>query len=70
MNNQEQFQINMDSLQKYECEHCGCAFFIESLELYKVSPLLSPDGKTGIVPQPVLVCLECRQKVEFGDENE
>ena len=41
------------------CENCGNLTFEEVLLLKKVSALVSPNGKEGIVPIPTFACVAC-----------
>jgi uncharacterized Zn finger protein len=41
------------------CENCGNLTFEEVLLLKKVSALVSPNGKEGIVPIPTFSCVAC-----------
>lgn len=42
-----------------KCEQCGSLTFQEVLLMKKVSALLSPNGKEGIVPIPTFSCVAC-----------
>jgi hypothetical protein len=41
------------------CENCGNLTFQEVLLMKKVSALVSPNGKEGIVPIPTFSCVAC-----------
>ena len=41
------------------CENCGNMTFQEVMLMKKVSALLSPNGKEGIVPIPTFSCVAC-----------
>jgi hypothetical protein len=41
------------------CENCGNLTFQEVLMMKKVSALMSPNGKEGIVPIPTFSCVAC-----------
>ena len=41
------------------CENCGNMTFQEVLLMKKVSALVSPNGKEGIVPIPTFSCVAC-----------
>jgi hypothetical protein len=41
------------------CENCGNLTFEEVLLMKKVSALVSPNGKEGIVPIPTFACVAC-----------
>jgi hypothetical protein len=41
------------------CENCGNLTFQEVLLIKKVSALVSPNGKEGIVPIPTFSCVAC-----------
>ena len=42
-----------------KCEDCGILTFQEVLLMKKVSALMSPSGKEGIVPIPTFACVAC-----------
>ena len=41
------------------CENCGNLTFQEVVLLKKISALVSPNGKEGIVPIPTFACVAC-----------
>jgi hypothetical protein len=41
------------------CENCSNLTFEEVLLMKKVSALVSPNGKEGIVPIPTFACVAC-----------
>lgn len=41
------------------CENCNNLTFEEVLLMKKVSALVSPNGKEGIVPIPTFACVAC-----------
>lgn len=41
------------------CERCGNYTFQEALLMKKVSALVSPTGKEGVVPIPTFICATC-----------
>ena len=41
------------------CENCGNLTFQEVLLMKKVSAIVSPNGKEGIVPIPTFSCVAC-----------
>jgi hypothetical protein len=45
--------------QDVTCENCGNLTFEEVLLMKKVSALVSPNGKEGIVPIPTFACVAC-----------
>jgi hypothetical protein len=57
-----QMQQQMPDLSLAEdisCENCGNLTFQEVLMMKKVSALVSPNGKEGIVPIPTFSCVAC-----------
>jgi len=57
-----QMQQQMPDLSLAEdivCENCGNLTFEEVLMMKKVSALVSPNGKEGIVPIPTFSCVAC-----------
>lgn len=52
----------MKNAQQKVCE-CGCMQFIQASEVFIISSLApeNPTGKNIAVPQPVMVCMECKK---------
>ena len=42
-----------------KCELCGGEVFDQGVMLRRVSPILTGNGKPGIVPVPVFICSKC-----------
>lgn len=56
---QMQKQPDLSLAEDVRCENCGNFTFEEVLLMKKVSALLSPNGKEGIVPIPTFACVAC-----------
>ena len=57
-----QMQAQMPDLSQatdITCENCGNFTFEEVMMMKKVSALVSPNGKEGIVPIPTFACVAC-----------
>lgn len=54
-----QAQPDLSLAEDIKCEECGNLTFQEVLLMKKVSALLSPNGKEGIVPIPTFSCVAC-----------
>ena len=61
MNNTQQPKLNVDlsKAQDVVCDNCGNYTFQEVVLMKKVSALISPTGKEGIIPIPVFACNAC-----------
>ena len=46
---------------------CGGEMYAQGYELRKLSALVSPTGKTSVVPVPVFYCLNCGKEVDMKD---
>ena len=55
----QQKQPDLSLAQDILCENCGNLTFEEVLLMKKVSALMSPNGKEGIVPIPTFACVAC-----------
>jgi uncharacterized Zn finger protein len=61
MNTPQQPKLNVDlsKAQDVTCDNCGNYTFQEVVLMKKISALVSPTGKEGIVPIPVFACNAC-----------
>ncbi len=59
MRGQQQQQPDLSLATDIVCENCGNLTFEEVLLMKKVSALVSPNGKEGIVPIPTFACVAC-----------
>jgi hypothetical protein len=59
-------KLNIDAkdLQTLTCESCQGQVFGEGLIIKTVSPLLTGNGKEGMMPVPAFYCIECHTVVE------
>jgi hypothetical protein len=57
----QQPQVNIDLSQAEDivCERCGNYTFEQVALMKKVSALISPSGKEGVMPIPVFACSAC-----------
>jgi hypothetical protein len=57
----QQPQVNIDLSQADDivCERCGNYTFEQVALMKKVSALISPSGKEGVMPIPVFACAAC-----------
>jgi len=62
----QQVQVDLKDATQQVCE-CGCKYFEGALMLYKVSAIISSDGKERYAQQPVLICKDCRKP--FGEKE-
>lgn len=51
--------INLEACEDLLCVKCGNATFEEVRLIKKVSALMSPTGKAGLVPIPTFACAAC-----------
>lgn len=76
---QQQVQIDVGELDNVICEKCNNVFFQPVFMMKKVSSLISPNGKEGLIPvQGPYVCVACgninkeflpRGMAEHGEET-
>jgi hypothetical protein len=59
MRGQQQQMPDLSLATDIVCENCGNLTFEEVLLMKKVSALVSPNGKEGIVPIPTFACVAC-----------
>lgn len=61
MNQRPPIELDLSNAQDIKCERPGCGnyTFQEVVLMKKVSALLSPNGKAGIVPIPTFACNVC-----------
>ena len=59
--NREQPGLNVDFSQTTEevCGECGNDTFVQVFKIRKLSALLSPTGKTTMIPMQVFACHKC-----------
>lgn len=56
---QMQKQPDLSLAEDIRCENCGNYTFEEVLMMKKLSAIMSPNGKEGIVPVPTFACVAC-----------
>ena len=78
----QQPQVNIDVMKDtsiIKCENklidaknsveydCDGEAFDQALELRKVSALVSPTGKVGVIPVPFYYCIKCGSRVDLTE---
>ena len=61
---QPQLNITPEDMKTLACEYCDCRVFAEGLVIKTVSPLLTQNGKEGMLPIPAFWCVRCHQPVQ------
>jgi len=56
---QPQMQVDMSQTTAEICEKCENDTFQQVYKIRKLSALLSPAGKTSMIPMQVFVCAKC-----------
>ena len=56
---QPQMQVDMSQTTAEICEKCENDTFIQVYKIRKLSALLSPAGKTSMIPMQVFTCAKC-----------
>jgi hypothetical protein len=54
-----QANVDLSAAETLMCDKCQNMTFVEVLLVKKVSALISPNGKAGLAPLPVLSCNAC-----------
>lgn len=54
-----QVNIDLSNAEDITCERCGNYTFEQVALMKKVSALISPSGKEGVMPIPVFACAAC-----------
>jgi len=55
----QQLNVDLSQVENALCDKCGNFAFIEVVTFKKLSALVSPTGKEGLVPIPTFMCSEC-----------
>ncbi len=61
---QTRVNIRPEYLKTLECEYCKGTVFSEGLIIKTVSPLLTDNGKEGMLPLPAFYCVNCHKAVQ------
>lgn len=72
-NKMEKVNINLDQCETIICSSCGNDEWAEVMKFKKLSVLLSPNGKEGLIPIPIVRCTYCGKSLEEilnGEEND
>jgi hypothetical protein len=56
--------ITPEDLKTLVCENCQGVVFAEGLIIKTVSPLLTDNGKEGMLPIPAFYCVKCHEPVQ------
>lgn len=56
---QTNVQLDLAEQETLKCESCGNYLFIVSYVIKKISAIVSPSGKAGLVPVQVYSCGNC-----------
>jgi len=51
--------VDLSKANQMKCEKCDGSTFKQTLMLYKLSALLSPNGQETIIPAAVFACEKC-----------
>jgi hypothetical protein len=57
---QQTFQVDLKDATKAVCS-CGSDIFIQAIQIYTVSPIVSPNGQELFAPQPIFICQKCSE---------
>ena len=55
----QQFNIDSSQTTPITCDECGHEHFTQVSLMRKLSPMLSPNGQTALIPIPVFACVKC-----------
>lgn len=58
---QQQFQVDLSTAKKEVCE-CGGDVFIQGVQIFIVSAIVSPNGQELVATPPALVCAKCKKQ--------
>lgn len=61
---QPKVNIRPEDLKTLVCEYCQGTVFAEGLVIKTVSPLLTDNGKEGMLPIPAFYCVKCHEPVQ------
>lgn len=59
MNQTPEVNVDLSQADDIVCERCGNYTFEQVALMKKVSALMSPTGRAGVVPIPVFACAAC-----------
>ena len=59
----QQVQVDLKNAVPTECS-CGCKYFTQVVQVFRISALMSPTGQELTAQQPVLLCLECKEPLK------
>ena len=60
----KKFNLTVDpyTLPEIKCT-CGCSSWTSAFILKKLSKILSPDAKDGLIPIPDMICAKCKKSL-------
>ncbi len=63
----EQIQVNIDlkDSKPEACRSCGCEYFTSVIQVFVISPLVSPTGQEMIAQRPILICSKCQEPLNL-----
>lgn len=62
--NMPSLNITAKDLKTLQCESCQGEVFSEGIIIKTVSPLLTGNGKEGMIPIPAFFCIKCQTVVD------
>jgi len=66
--NQPQMNYDFSKASEIKCGNCESKTFKQSLMMYRMSALVSPNGQEMFLPKPVVACDQCGHvNKEFKD---
>lgn len=70
-NKNENSSFDLSSATDVVCSECGNRFFQPVLMFKKISAILSPNGKEGLIPIETCICTKCGNiNDEFNPEKQ
>ncbi len=62
-------KVNLDDMKDIVCEKCENRYFVPAFIIKKISSLVSPSGKEGLMPIQTFQCKECNHINEEFQHN-
>jgi hypothetical protein len=59
----QQFQVDLTTADKQACE-CGNDTFVQAVQIFIVSPFMSPNGQELVATPPCVACTKCGKPYE------
>jgi|ETNvirnome_6_100_1030635.scaffolds.fasta_scaffold68825_2 predicted nucleic acid-binding Zn ribbon protein len=67
--NQQTIKVNLDDTSNIKCEECENTYFVPVFVVKRISSLISPNGKEGLMPIQTFQCKECGHVNEEFQHN-